>query len=247
MTAVAASAATVASWTAVRATRNTPAVIPMPIASQIRIASSIDTRSLPSREPALECRELDIIPRDGPVRPRREVVGQRRAIDERREVRADRRRQLARVAEVRGDVGEVLDRIGMVALFEEGAGHPAVVPREPRQEFPAVADGAPQVRKVLILIGPVARLVPADVVKELVTRGELDLMQALVGLDSSGELDLVTVVVVAAPVARLRAEDPAPLAERADIVGEPRQRAPRQLVPRGHVHIRLARPPRPAE
>src|SRR6266850_523106 len=227
MTAVAASAATVASWTAVRATRNTPAVIPMPIASQIRIASSIDTRSLPSREPALECRELDIIARDGPVRPRREVVGQRRAIDERREVRADRRRQLARVAEVRGDVGEVLDRIGVVALFEEGAGHPAVVPREPRQEFPAVADGAPQVREVLILVGPVARLVPADVVKELVTRGELD---------------LVTVVVVAAPVARLRAEDPAPLAERADIVREPRQRAPRQLVPRGHVHIRLARP-----
>src|SRR6266545_2635666 len=97
----------------------TPAATPIPIASHTRIATSTDTASFSPGEPALEVRELEIRRRDRPVRSVREVVWKGRAVDERREVRADRRRELARVAEVRRDVGEVLHRIRMVALSEE--------------------------------------------------------------------------------------------------------------------------------
>jgi hypothetical protein len=45
-----------------------------------------------------------------------ELVRECSAVDQRREVRGDERRELGRVAEVRGDVGEVLDDVRVIAL-----------------------------------------------------------------------------------------------------------------------------------
>src|SRR5437773_5622852 len=108
--------ATLPICTAVRATRKTPPAIPTPIASQMRIAPSMDIDSFSAGKPPLERLELALLPRERPRRTARHVVLRRRSVDERREMRADRRWQLRDVSEVRRDVGEVLHRIGVIAL-----------------------------------------------------------------------------------------------------------------------------------
>src|SRR5205823_13415676 len=119
--------ATLAIWIAVRATRKTPAVIPMPIASQMRIATSTDTRSCSAGEPTLERRQPELAVCEAPRRGCRHVVGGGRSVDERREARADRRRQLCGIAEIRRYVGEVLDRILVVALSGVAPRHPVAI------------------------------------------------------------------------------------------------------------------------
>src|SRR5206468_7277017 len=56
--------------------------------------------------------------------------------------------------------------------------------------------------------------------------------------------DLVAVVVVAAPITRVRADDPAAARERPHVVREPRQRALHQLLAGRHVDIHAPSPPR---
>src|SRR5258706_5662990 len=99
---------------------NTPAAIPMPIASHTRIAPSmLVSASLVSREPALERREREVIDAHRPAGLAREVDGQRRTVDQGREVRADRRWQLRGVPKVCRNVGAVFGRIRVVALAQE--------------------------------------------------------------------------------------------------------------------------------
>ena len=131
----------------------------------------------------------------------------------------------------------------MIALSEEGARHPVPIPRERSQRVTALADGASQVGEALVFVGAVARIVPADVVKDLVTRRELDLTESLVRFDTGRELDLVPVRVVAAAPASVEADDAATLSDGADIRGESAERAARELVARRHVHVAPLRPP----
>src|SRR5207253_10714754 len=100
-----------------------------------------------------------------------------------------------------------------------------------------------EVREILVLVRAVTRIVPADIVEELVAGGELHLAQALVRLDASGELDLVAVRVIAPAAARVETDDPATLAQRPDLLRESTERATRELVARGDIHVAPLRPP----
>src|SRR5438067_1766868 len=215
----------------------------MPIASQMRIATSTDTRSCSAGEPALERRQPELVVCEAPRRGCRHVVGGGRSVDERREVRADRRRQLRGIAEIRRYVGEVLDRIRVVALSEEGPRHPVAISGKSPQRVTALAHRLAQVRELLIFVGTVSGFVPADVMEELVTCGELDLGETLIGFDAGGELDLVAVGVEAAACASVETDDAAPFAEPAHVRGKAAQRATREIVTGRHIDVAPLRPP----
>src|SRR4026209_2313474 len=132
---------------------NTPAAIPTPIASPTRARpSTLVSGSLVPGEPSLELREGEVLLVHRPVGFAREVDGGRSSVDQRREVRAYRWRQLRGVTEVGRDVGEVLDRIRVIALAQERAGDPGAVPRELREVGSTVANGATEVGEVAVLV-----------------------------------------------------------------------------------------------
>ena len=161
-------------------------------------------------------------------------------------MRADRAGELRCIAEVRRDVGEVLHRVRVVALAQEGLRHPALVSREGVKQFPALAHGAAQVGEALVLVRSVAGVVPADVVEELMTRRKLDLTEPFVRLDTRRELDLVPVAVEAASAAGVRPDDPAAGGERPHVLGKAAQRTLDELLARCHIDVAALLPPRPA-
>src|SRR5439155_15036570 len=88
------------------------------------------------RERVLESGQVVVVGRDVVI----ELVREGRAVDERRKVRRDRGRQLRGVAEVRRDVGEILDDVRVVALTKERGGDPAAVSRVVLDHMPAFSD-----------------------------------------------------------------------------------------------------------
>src|SRR6267142_2241922 len=92
--------------------------------------SMLVSASLVPREPTLEGREREVLGVHRPIGLAGQVDRRRCPVDKWREVRADRRRQLRRIAEVGRDVGEVLDGIGVIALAQERARDPLVISRE---------------------------------------------------------------------------------------------------------------------
>ena len=131
----------------------------------------------------------------------------------------------------------------MVALSEEGARHPVPISRELPQGVAALAYRVAEVGEALVLVGAVARIVPADVVEELVACGQLDLAEALVGLHASRQFDRVAVRIEATTAARLEARDATALAERANVRGEATERAARELIARCDVDVVPLCPP----
>src|SRR5687767_12415794 len=127
------------------------------------------------REPALEGSQLEELIVHRPVRLAPEVDRGRGPIDERCEVRSDRRRELGGVAEGRRDVGEVLDRVRVIALAQERTDDPVSIPRKCRKLRSAVTDRSAQIREVAVLVAAIFGMVPADEVEELVASRELDL------------------------------------------------------------------------
>src|SRR2546425_4691431 len=166
--------------------------------------------ALGRRERALERGEVVVAVRERGV----ELGGKWRAIDERREVGRERRRELVGVAEVRGDVGEVLDDVRVVALPQEGAAHPIAIARERVDQRAALGDDAAQACEAAALVGAVTRMVPAHEVEELVARRKTHLPQALVRLDPRREPDLVAVRPEYAAAPRVVAVELAARAER---------------------------------
>jgi len=79
--------------------------------TQLRVFGRVH-RALDRRERSLESRGLVLIGREIVIEP----IRKRRSVNERREMRGDQRRKPRCVAEVRRDVGEVLDDVRMVAL-----------------------------------------------------------------------------------------------------------------------------------
>ncbi len=110
-----------------------------------------------------------------------------------------------------------------------------------------VADRAAEVREASVLVLPVHRVVPADEVEELVARGELDLAQSLICLDSRRELDLIAVGIEPAAVSGVGPDDPATPAQRPHVLGKPAQRALDQDVSGRHIDVHLPAPERPPD
>src|SRR2546425_1428569 len=194
--------------------------------------------ALRRRERALERGEVVAAVRERGV----ELGGKWRAIDERREVGRDRRRELVRVAEVRGDVGEVLDDVRVVALPQERAGHPIAIARERVDQRAALGDDASQACEAAALVGAVAGMVPAHEVEELVACRETHLPQALVRLDPRGEPDLVAVGPEAAAAPRVVAVERAARAERPHLGREPLEGALDEPWPGRDIQIGTTQP-----
>ena len=131
----------------------------------------------------------------------------------------------------------------MRALAQEGSGHPRRVARERIEKPPALEHRAPQVGKPLVLIRAVARVVPADEVEQLVARGQLDLAQALVGLDPRRQLDLVAIGVEPAAIPRVGADDRAAAPERLDVIRKIREGALDEQRPGCDIHEDVPLPP----
>src|SRR5439155_520555 len=129
-------------------------------------------------ERALKIRELVRLVGEIAVELQREG----RAVDERAEVCRDRRRELGRVAEVRRNVGEVLDDVRVIALPEERAGHPLVIARVIARHQLTFRDHASQTGEAAVFVGAVTRMVPAHEVEQLMAGREPYLTQAFVGL-----------------------------------------------------------------
>src|ERR1700687_3599583 len=219
----------------------TPPAIPTPITSQTRIApSTLVISSLFPCEPVLERREREVRVVGRPVHFARQVDRGRRTVDQRREVGADRRRELGEVSEVRRDVGEVLDRVGVITLAQERADDPVAIPWELVEVASALADRAAEIREVAVLVPAVNRMVPADEVEQLVAGRELDLAQPLVRLDPRGELDLIAVRIEPSAASGVRADDPAASAEGPNVVREPLKGTLDENVAGSHVQVDLA-------
>ena len=203
--------------------------------------------SVVPREPALERGQLEVPIVHRPVGLAPEVDRGHRSVDQRCEVRSDRRRELGGVAEVRRDVGEVLDRVRVISLAQERANDPVSIARKGPKLRSAVTHRAAQVREVAVLVAAVFGMVPADEVEQLVAGRELDLPKSLVGLDAGSELDLVAIRIEAAAAPGVRPNDPAAPTECPNLFGEAAEGALDQHIPWCHIQISPAAPERPSK